>query len=337
MSPRATGLRVADSSSNYVPLYWGHGLGSNSLSDIANTSTLWIVYRHSTYLTLAPSSTGTPEPVVPTPVIFRVVYVTEAEAERGDLQSSWNSLHERFANIGVKLPSADGLPAQSLIVFIWRTAGPISYAVNGRAFHGIDASAYGAAVPAQQMVWEGEIHQGRLGYFLIGSARQGNLWRVVRVETDYTSRFVFTILPVTLPNGLPSPRFERIEDDEIRTEVEQHWRDLQNALDHRSHRALVAAAKNVAEGLLYIETRERLGRKRADMGTMLPILRDLLAKKEPATLPFTELDYHLMSKLRLLHQRTHVEHGISRPLRPELALTAAQDLAEVLRSVGLAD
>jgi hypothetical protein len=187
------------------------------------------------------------------------------------------------------------------------------------------------------MIWEGEIHQGRLGYFLIGSARQGNLWRVVRVETDYANRFVFTILPVILANGLPSPRFEKIEDTEIRGEVEHHWRDLQGALDQHSYRALVAAAKNVAEGLLYFATREQLGGKRADMGNMLPVLRSLLDKKEPTKLPFTELDYHLMSKLRLLHQRTHVEQGIVRPLRPELALTAAQDLAEVLRSVALAD
>ena len=307
------------------------------MSDIANTSTLWIVDRHSTCLTLAPSATGTPEPVVPAPVVFRVAYVTQAEAEQGDIQRSWNSLNERFAHIGVKLPSADGLPAQSLIVFLWRTAGPISYAVSGRSFLQIEATAYVAGAPGQQMVWESEIHQGRLGYFLIGSARTGNLWRVVRVETDYANRFVFTILPVTLANGLPSPRFERIKDSEIRTEIEHHWRDLQNALEHHSHRALFAAAKNVAEGLLYIETRELLGNKRADIGNMLPILRDLLAKKETKELPFTELDYHLMSKLRLLHQRTHVEQGISRPLQPELALTVAQDLAEVLRSVALAD
>jgi hypothetical protein len=306
------------------------------LSDIANTSTLWIVDRHSTCLTLAPSATGTPEPVVPAPVVFRVAYVTQAEAEQGDIQRSWNSLNERFAHIGVKLPSADGLPAQSLIVFLWRTAGPISYAVSGRSF-------YKSKLPPTSQEhrdnrWSGRArcHQGRLGYFLIGSARTGNLWRVVRVETDYANRFVFTILPVTLANGLPSPRFERIKDSEIRTEIEHHWRDLQNALEHHSHRALVAAAKNVAEGLLYIETRELLGNKRADIGNVLPILRDLLAKKETKELPFTELDYHLMSKLRLLHQRTHVEQGISRPLQPELALTVAQDLAEVLRSVALA-
>jgi hypothetical protein len=73
------------------------------------------------------------------------------------------------------------------------------------------------------------------------------------------------------------------------------------------------------------------------MGTMLPMLRDLLSNRTPAKLPFTELDFHLMSKLRVLHQRTHVERAISRLLSPELALTAAQDLVELLRSVGLAD
>lgn len=209
------------------------------MSDIANTSTLWIVDRHSTYLALAPSPTGTPEPIVPAPLVFRVAYVPQLEAEQGDLCAAWNSIHERFAHVGVKLSSSDGLPAQSLLVFTWRTAGPISYAVDGRSFHGIDASTYGVATPGHGMVWESEIHHARLGYFLIGSERQGNLWRVVRVESDYANRFVFTIVPVMLVNGLPSLRLDRLDDPDVRSEVEQHWRDLQNALDHHAHRALL--------------------------------------------------------------------------------------------------
>jgi hypothetical protein len=307
------------------------------MSDIANASSLWIVNRHSTYLVLAPSPTGTPEPLIPAPLVFRVAYVTQREAEQEEVRGGWNSIHERFAHVGVKLPSPDGVPAQSLIVFTWRSAGPISYAVGGRSFHGVDANTYGAATPGTGMAWESEIHQARLGCFLIGSERKGNLWRVVRVESDYGNRFVFTIIPVMLVNGLPSLRIDRIDDPDVRSEVEQHWRDLQNALDHHAYRALVTASKNIAEGILYFGIRDQSGNRRADLGTMLPILRDLLSKKRQAKLPFTELDFHLMSKLRILHQRTHVERGISRPLSPELALTCAQDLAELLRSVGLAD
>lgn len=89
----------------------------------------------------------------------------------------------RFTNalqiLASKVPCPDGLPAQCVIVFVWRSESPISYVVDGRSLHGISADIYAAAAPAQQMLWESEIHQGRLGYILIGSARQGNLWHVV--------------------------------------------------------------------------------------------------------------------------------------------------------------
>jgi hypothetical protein len=255
----------------------------------------------------------------------------------GDLRSAGTAFADRFAPVAVKLPSADDPPAQTLIVFNWQTAGPMSYVSSGRSFHGVDAEMYAAATPGQRMAWESDLHQSKFGYFLIGSERQSNLWRVYRVETDYINRFVFSIVPVTLVNGTPSLRLERLDDPEIRTEVGNHWKDLQTALDHHRYRSLITAAKNIAEGLLYFGIRDRLEGKRADIGSMLPLLRDLLPAKRSAKLPFTELDYHLMSKLRILHQRTHVEKGIAQPLRPELALTVVQDLVEILRSIGLAD
>jgi hypothetical protein len=55
------------------------------------------------------------------------------------------------------------------------------------------------------------------------------------------------------------------------------------------------------------------------------------------TVPFEGLHYHLMSKLRLLHARTHVGRAATRgKVWPELALSTVQDLIEVMRAAGLA-
>lgn len=295
-----------------------------------------IAYRHSTYWVLAPSPTAS-ELVVPAPLIYRVTYLTDAEAAQAEPWNVVGSMTDPFSYIGIRIFSPDGLPAQSLVLFKFGAKGPISYVADGRSFHGIEATTYQAASPLHRMIWDTEIHQGRLGYFLIGSERSMGLWKVVRAEVDYINRSIITIVPVKLANGLPSCHFDRIASNEIQIEIEHHWDDLQNALDRHSHRALITAPKNIVEGLLYYAIGDRIGGKRADLEAMLPTLRDLLLKKETLPLPFTELDYHLMSKLRLLHQRAHVEKGISRPLVPELALTAPQDLAEILRSVKLAD
>jgi hypothetical protein len=78
---------------------------------------------------------------------------------------------------------------------------------------------------------------------------------------------------------------------------------------------------------------------RRDFDEMLGKLRDMLnAPKTETGVPFDFMDYHLMQKIRLLHGRTHSGQvaRMGRATRPELALTVAEDLVEVLTSLGLA-
>jgi hypothetical protein len=63
-------------------------------------------------------------------------------------------------------------------------------------------------------------------------------------------------------------------------------------------------------------------------------------KEEPVTYVknagFTHLDYHLMQKMRILHGGTHIGRTLMRrAVSPELGLTVATGLVEVLRSVGI--
>jgi IS1 family transposase len=196
---------------------------------------------------------------------------------------------------------------------------------------------YRVVGPGEGWGWESEIGSGRLGYFLLGASQGTNLWRIARVETDHVGRCEFTVIPVTLPHGLPTPEFDAI-DVGLREELVQQWAELGRAyVEHRSH-ALVTAAKNVGEGLLYWKLGDRSGRKRQDLGSLLQKLKSLLDDKlARETAPFSDLDYHLLSKLRLLHARTHPERATRDRLTPELALSAAEDIVAVLRSLHLAE
>jgi hypothetical protein len=108
-------------------------------------------------------------------------------------------------------------------------------------------------------------------------------------------------------------------------------------VEHRSY-AIVTAAKNIGEGLLCWKLGKRAVHKRQDIGNLLQTLKAILDDKAARdTVPFSFLDYHLFSKMRLLHERTHPEHASRERLTPELALSATQDIVYVLRTMGLTD
>lgn len=63
-----------------------------------------------------------------------------------------------------------------------------------------------------------------------------------------------------------------------------------------------------------------------------------LKAKQTLALPFDFLDYHVMSKLRILHGQCHSDRVVisGRLVEPEFASTVVPDLVQVLRSTGLA-
>lgn len=199
------------------------------MSDIGNTLQLWVANRHNTFLVLAQGPTGTPEPVEPTPILHKAAYLSIYDAS-GDLSKSSADLNSPYVTLLGKFQSPDGSPSQTALVFPHQCDETISYHVNGRSFLNIAARRYRAAGPSQSYIWEGDILQGRPGYFLVGSAQATNLWRIARVEVDYAQRYNFTLVPVRLAHGLPTPDFTAITDQTVRQEVQQHWSDLQDAV-----------------------------------------------------------------------------------------------------------
>lgn len=86
------------------------------MSEIANTTRLWVVNRHSTFLVLAQGLTGTPNAVEPAPILYKASYLQRTDGtdhldqRKGDLDSGTVMLMAR-------LQSPDGPPALVTFVF----------------------------------------------------------------------------------------------------------------------------------------------------------------------------------------------------------------------------
>jgi hypothetical protein len=63
---------------------------------------------------------------------------------------------------------------------------------------------------------------------------------------------------------------------------------------------------------------------------------DAERESDQKSLPYEDLHYHLMQKIRILHGDTHPDRVARRGrVEPELALSVLPDLIEVLRASGL--
>ena len=310
------------------------------MSEIANTTRLWVVNRHSTFLVLAQGLTGTPNAVEPAPMLYKSTYVQRAEGT-DHLDRCQVHLDSPTVMLMARLPNPDGPPAQTAIIFLYLRDETISYASHGRSFPSIPGRAYVAAGPRQAGYgWSSDITYGKLGHFLIGESKSANLWRVTRVEVDYADRYNFTITPIVLAHGLPSPDFSKIGDIAVRQEIQQHWSELEDALVRQRSYGIVTSAKNVAESLLYyfLVAGSHIPPGNRDFGKMLQKLDSVIMDADArATVPFDFLAYHLMQKMRILHGKTHIGRVVSdgRSIPLEFALTVASDLVEVLKCAGL--
>jgi hypothetical protein len=160
------------------------------------------------------------------------------------------------------------------------------------------------------------------------------------VEVDYAQRYNFTLVPVRLAHGLPTPDFTKITDQAIRQEIQQHWSELQDAIVRHRYYGLVTSGKNTAESLLYylLLTAGHISAGNQDLADLLKQLQNILLDNNlRSTVPLDWMSFHLIHKMRILHGHTHVGRVVAgaRAITPELALTVATDLVEVLTRAGL--
>jgi hypothetical protein len=298
---------------------------------------LHLAWHGSTLQVLAPDFQNIPTLVVPAPDLRRTAFLDYfAVTDDSQIRSAASRLDNPQPLLMLVRPNLDGPPFRTGTLFCYVREENVSWRAGSISNHSLRTEVYEASTSRGSSNW---LYNGKPGYFLTGTWQKHELWRVARLETDAAYRYLFTLAPLRLAHGLPEVQFSALTSPTLRAEAERHWSEFQNQLVAHQYYALVTSAKNVAETVLADYLSQTGLSSRRDFDEMLGKLRDMLnAPKTETGVPFDFMDYHLMQKIRLLHGRTHSGQvaRMGRATRPELALTVAEDLVEVLTSLGLA-
>jgi len=301
------------------------------------TLKFYIIQWHGSPLILVPGLGGLPEAAVPRHPVLRVSYLSpESAASQADLAAAKQEVQGLHPLLLLTVQSPDGPPYRSGVVFRRNQTVAINWTDGRHGKPATNAEEYLAAVSLRMYPWGSDLMRNKPGYFLSGPSEADTLWRVARVEFDVVGRQLFTLSPVRLASGLPEVDFSAITNDLLRQKLAADWKDVQRCVANNLYLSLLTAAKNVAESLVFFALGHPQGKLTLERG--LNELGKSLTAKQPLALPFEFLDYHLISKLRILHGHTHSDRVIisGRLVEPEFALTVVQDLVQVLRSTRLA-
>lgn len=99
---------------------------------------------------------------------------------------------------------------------------------------------------------------------------------------------------------------------------------------------VLTKARNITEGLVACRLSQGGHQAGRDLAADLRTVKGLLEGSTRESCGWSDIEYHLAHKIRLLHAQTHtgVVTDQGRQIRPEFALTVAEDLAELLRIWG---
>jgi hypothetical protein len=159
------------------------------------------------------------------------------------------------------------------------------------------------------------------------------------METDAFRRAVFTLSPVRLTAGCPRADFSSLSDPPARKRSDG---TIQRPLcvgrvpclsgrgyEGKEYRG--GSCFNPTQGGGQPTSRDLFG----DLQTVKKLLED---DKQRDTCGWTQLEYHLAHKIRIVHSQTHPTQTAKtgRALRPEFALSVVEDLIELLTIWGFA-
>lgn len=296
---------------------------------------LYLLDRAQVRAIMAPDSDGVITIIEPQPFVLRAVYVGPDNLER-EIPRARGRLIEPNCPLLVLIPCPDGPPHRCGLYFTcegtrtnisWRDEKNTHFAASLRSCLVLTGSGPSGLVDKRQ---------GRLGFIVSGSAGEDSLWRVTRLETDAFDRSVFTLAPIRMAPNLPIPDFSAIKHSLLAAELTQQFQDLCRSVTQHGYRDVVTKARNIVEGLVGSRLQVQQQPSAERLYNYLAEVEKLLNnKKTRDTCGWTDLQYHLCHKIRLLHAQTHVGHVLqSGALRPELALTVIEDLLYLLGEWG---
>jgi hypothetical protein len=303
-------------------------------TSISTVQSIWIPgANYQAVLTRNPY--GHPLKLDPQPILLRAHYL----APGGDLAKQIEVGLTFLSN--VKQPLLAPLPGQTSSremtarIFVWDCELKVSLS---QSLHDRVVNMYVSPGQNAGHSWVSDWKQGKPGYFMTGHASDANLWRVERLDIDAFNSIILTLGALSFSAGLPRLRLEAVADSLVRGEIQSHYDELQRALAGSSYRAIMTHARSIAEaavGHCLDKNGQTVGR---DLAGHLDVLRKLRSEQKGAIHWFSDLAYHCAQRIRLLHARTHVDRTVQvgRPVDPSLALSAVEDLKEVIRESGLA-
>lgn len=300
--------------------------------DLSGASELYVLERNRLPLILAPDSTGVPTVVYPQPVLYRAAYLSADSLETGMLQAR-TQLGNDNCRLLAPIMCPDGPPYRSALLFEFQQAVNAPWRDESQIFHGYKLLQYKPTTTQAPWAWLDETRAGRPGYFLTGTVGASCLWRVFRIESDTFHRAVFTLSPVRLSASCPSVDFSRLTDPLLASELSAQYKDMCDSVVAHAYRDVVTKARNIAEGLVSARLKAAGQPTSRDLFGDLKLVKRLLEEDDQRdACGWTQLEYHLAHKIRLVHGQTHPTQTVKmgRALRPEFALSVVDDLIELL-------
>jgi len=305
--------------------------------DISGVTELYLLQRSRVPLWLAPDSLCTPTVLNPQPQLIRAAYVLSPVAD--GMPTAKAQLTTDQCPLFAPTSCPDGPPYRSGLIFAFdKEMGGMSWQDGPHIRHGDRMRLYRPTKEQEPWMWMQDWRNQRPCYFLTGTGGDGALWRMFRLDTDAFHRTVVTLAPVLFSAGCPRADFSKLSTRSLIVEVEEQYAELSRAIAAHSYREVVTKAKNVVEALVS----EKLGTvaRRHDLHQDLEHVKELLDDaKSRKSCGWTDLEYHLANKIRLVHGQTHPKSPVQtgRPLRPEFALSTVEDLIELLRIWGFSE
>lgn len=307
------------------------------MADLSGATELCLLERNRVPLVLAPDSAGIPAAVYPQPVLYRAVYLSADELESGMVRARAQLANDN-CRLLVPISCPDGPPHRSALLFAFQQViNDASWRDESQVFHGYKLRQYRATTTQAPWRWLDDARGVRPGYFLTGTVGEDSLWRMFRVEADAFHRAVFTLSPVRLSAGCPHADFSDLTDALLAGEVAAQYTDLCGSVMAHAYRDVVTKARNITEGLVSARLKVAGHPTSRDLfGDLQTVKRLLEDEKQRDACGWTQLEYHLAHKIRLVHSHTHPTQTVrvGRPLRPEFALSLVEDLIELLTTWG---
>lgn len=293
--------------------------------DISQSNDLYLLIRNSTPTWLAPDSNGVAVAFDPQPTVLRAAYSASLDDQSIWAAKAWLMGEQHW--LLTLAPCPEGPPHRFAFLFVRRNEPQIAMFQDGPYLrHGVQFIWYQRATPATSV---------GPGFFLTGTVDRGSVWRVFRHELDPFNRWLLTLSPVRLSSQCPQADFSSLKSPLVAAEVAAQYADMARAITANSYRDVVTKAKNIVEAIVA----ERLGKtdKSRDLYENLTVVKKSLDDpKLRESCGWTDLEYHLANKIRLVHGQTHATGPakMGRPLRPEFALSTVEDLIDLLYSWG---